>query len=84
LLTLYVKYYVIYLVKWKQWLVAPLIPWFGFIISSLIALCAKLPKNQVLTIAIETGIQNVGMCHENRVNLKNVFVNFYFSKVSHF
>lgn len=61
LLTLYVKYYVIYLVKWKQWLVAPLIPWFGFIISSLIALCAKLPKNQVLTIAIETGIQNVGI-----------------------
>ena len=40
---------------------APIIPWSGFLISSFIAWLAKLPKNQILTIAIETGIQNVGI-----------------------
>jgi predicted Na+-dependent transporter len=60
-LTLYVKYYVFYLVTWKQWLWPPVLPWTGFLISGIVAYFAKLPRAQIYTIAIETGIQNVGI-----------------------
>ena len=36
-------------------------PWTGFCLSGFIAWLCKLPKNQIITISIETGIQNVGM-----------------------
>lgn len=38
-----------------------MIPWFGYLIGGLTAWILRLPFNQVKTIAIETGIQNVGV-----------------------
>lgn len=59
--TIIVKYYVFTLVQWKQWLAAPFVPWLGFIIGGFIAWLLRLPMKQVVTIALETGIQNVGV-----------------------
>ena len=59
--TTIVKYYVFTLIHWKQWATAPFVPWLGFIIGASIAAVFKLPMKQVVTIALETGIQNVGV-----------------------
>lgn len=40
---------------------APVIPWSGYLIGGIVAWLTKRPLNQVKTIAIETGIQNVGV-----------------------
>ena len=61
ILTLYAKHYAFALVNWKQWICPFLIPWPGFLASGLIAYILKLSKPQIYTIAIETGIQNVGI-----------------------
>ena len=37
------------------------IPWTGFIISAVISYLLKFPKKQIVTISIETGIQNVAI-----------------------
>ncbi|XP_074645679.1 ileal sodium/bile acid cotransporter-like [Tubulanus polymorphus] len=38
-----------------------LLPWTGFALGALIPLVLRRPKNRILTIAIETGIQNTGV-----------------------
>ncbi len=60
-LMVYVKYYIFTLIRWKQWLTAPFLPWSGFIIGAFIALITKRPLQQVITIALETGVQNAGI-----------------------
>jgi predicted Na+-dependent transporter len=59
--TIYVKYYIFALVNWKQWATAPFVPWLGFLLGATFASIARLPMKQVVTIALETGIQNVGV-----------------------
>ena len=39
----------------------PLIPWIGYFIGGFFAFILRLPFKQIKTIAIETGIQNVGV-----------------------
>ena len=42
-------------------LLASGIPWLGFVLSAVIAYVCRLPRSQILTISIETGIQNSGI-----------------------
>ncbi len=49
-------------------------PWTGFFISGFIAWLCKLPKKQIITISIETGIQNVGMLI--KINILKIY--FYY------
>jgi predicted Na+-dependent transporter len=51
-----------------------LMPWTGFFISGFIAWLCKLPKKQIITISIETGIQNVGMLI--KINILKIY--FYY------
>lgn len=60
-LTFYVKFYVFALIEWKQWLVAPFVPWSGFLIGAVIATIFRFKLPQIMTVAIETGIQNFGI-----------------------
>jgi predicted Na+-dependent transporter len=60
-LTMYARFYVFYLINLRQWLVGPLIPWTGFLLGGSIAKLARLPYSQIITIGIETGIQNAGI-----------------------
>jgi predicted Na+-dependent transporter len=59
--TIYVRFYVFTLVELRQWLIAPFIPWCGFIIGGSAALLFRLPFKQAITVALETGIQNIGI-----------------------
>lgn len=82
--TIYVKLYVFSLVKLGQWLIAPFVPWTGFIIGGSTALIFRLPLRQALTIALETGIQNVGIAfliiYYNFPSPESEFLFFNFSK----
>lgn len=40
---------------------AALLPWVGFVLSSTVAFIFRQPKKRIITIALETGIQNVGI-----------------------
>ena len=40
---------------------AALMPYLGFILGGLVALILRQPRDRILTIAIETGIQNTGI-----------------------
>ncbi|VDN41088.1 unnamed protein product, partial [Dibothriocephalus latus] len=40
---------------------AAALPWIGFLLAGLIAFLLRRPWAEVLTIAIETGIQNIGI-----------------------
>jgi sodium/bile acid cotransporter 3/5 len=55
-----VKYHIYALINLKMWLCVA-IPWTGFIISAVISYLLKFPKKQIVTISIETGIQNVAI-----------------------
>ena len=61
------KQVLINLIKWLAKLIfylkiiGPLIPWIGYVIGGLVAWICKRPLSQCKTIAIETGIQNVGV-----------------------
>ncbi|CAF0933343.1 unnamed protein product [Brachionus calyciflorus] len=55
------KFYSFKLLKMRHWLSGPLIPWCGYLLGGTIAWILGLPFNQVKTVAIETGIQNVGV-----------------------
>ena len=41
-------------------LTAALLPYLGFMLGGLVAFVCRLPRQHVLTVAIETGIQNTG------------------------
>ena len=55
------KFYILKLVKLRNWLSGPLIPWFGYLLGGSVAKLLRLPISQCKTVAIETGIQNVGV-----------------------
>lgn len=55
---LYVKAYIFKIIRIKDWLTLGLIPGTGFVLSSLIAFVCCLPKKQIITVSIETSIQN--------------------------
>ena len=52
-----VKYHIYRLITYKMWLCAG-IPYLGFLISGLVACLFKFTPKQVITITVETGIQN--------------------------
>ena len=60
-LALFTKFYTFKLFSWYHWIAGPLIPWSGYIIGGSVSWIARRPWNQCKTIAIETGIQNVGV-----------------------
>lgn len=41
--------------------IGAMLPWFGFALSALICHCLRQPRSLVITIALETGIQNVSV-----------------------
>ncbi|KAI0988592.1 hypothetical protein GJ496_002222 [Pomphorhynchus laevis] len=45
----------------KQALMAPLLPWLGFILGSLASFICRLNWKQIKTVGIETGFQNIGI-----------------------
>ncbi|XP_055390154.1 hepatic sodium/bile acid cotransporter-like isoform X2 [Condylostylus longicornis] len=55
------NFYVFKLFTWKIILAGMGLPWFGYILSYLIALMLKQNKEDCLTISIETGLQNTGI-----------------------
>jgi predicted Na+-dependent transporter len=55
------KFYMVRLVRTINWLSGPLIPLFGYVIGGALAFILRLPARQCKTVAIETGIQNVGV-----------------------
>ncbi|KAL7055453.1 hypothetical protein AAHC03_022905 [Spirometra sp. Aus1] len=40
---------------------ATALPWIGFLVAGLIAFLLRRPRTEILTVAIETGIQNIGI-----------------------
>ncbi len=38
-----------------------MLPWIGFSLGAIVALITKQPRDRIIAIAIETGIQNTGM-----------------------
>jgi predicted Na+-dependent transporter len=55
-----VKYHIYALINLKMW-ICVVIPWTGFLISALISVLLKFSRKQIVTISIETGIQNVAI-----------------------
>ncbi len=55
------KFYMVKLVRVINWFSGPLIPLLGYVIGGGLALVLRLPLTQCKTVAIETGIQNVGV-----------------------
>ena len=52
-----VKYHIYSLITIKMWFCVG-IPWMGFLISGIVAYLFNFSKKQIITITIETGIQN--------------------------
>ena len=42
-------------------LTAALLPYLGFILGGIVALICRMPRHRIVTIAVETGIQNTGI-----------------------
>ncbi|XP_076470033.1 uncharacterized protein LOC143300318 [Babylonia areolata] len=57
----YANLYVFSLMKGVVLAAAAMLPYCGFLIGGLVALVLRLPAKHVITIAIETGIQNTGV-----------------------
>uniref|UniRef100_A0A7E4VVR5 Ileal sodium/bile acid cotransporter n=1 Tax=Panagrellus redivivus TaxID=6233 RepID=A0A7E4VVR5_PANRE len=57
----YTNFYVFYLMTWRIVLVACIHPWIGYILAYLVAWLCRRNHIDRLTIAIETGVQNVGI-----------------------
>ena len=55
-----VKYHIYNLITIKMWLCVG-IPWTGFLLSGFVAFLFKFSKKQIITITIETGIQNAAI-----------------------
>ncbi len=55
-----VKYHIYSLITFKMWFCVG-IPWMGFLISGVVAYLFKFSKKQIITITVETGIQNAAI-----------------------
>ena len=53
--------YMFKLMDWKVWLTGMGLPWLGFAFGCSIARLASRPTEDVIAVAIETGVQNTGM-----------------------
>ncbi|CAD5210399.1 unnamed protein product [Bursaphelenchus okinawaensis] len=58
---IYANYYIFAFITWRIVLASCLLPWTGYIIAFLFALLMHQNTQNAITIAIETGIQNVGI-----------------------
>ncbi|XGW08275.1 hypothetical protein V3C99_010964 [Haemonchus contortus] len=58
---IYSNYYIFWLITWRIVLCGCALPWLGYITAFIVALLLRQPFKDALTIAIETGIQNIGI-----------------------
>jgi predicted Na+-dependent transporter len=58
LFMLYVKSYVFQIIKVKDWLTLGFIPGLGFLLAAFVSFICNLSTKQIVTVAIETSIQN--------------------------
>lgn len=57
----YVNLYVFKLYTWRLVLAGCLLPYTGFVIGAVVAVICRQPLDRIKTIAIETGVQNLGI-----------------------
>ncbi|CAH1798841.1 unnamed protein product [Owenia fusiformis] len=67
---LYVYLYAFALVTWRIWVASTLLPWIGFTLGGGFALLFRQDKSRIVTIAFETGMQNIQLAlFMNRISL---------------
>ncbi|CAF4437947.1 unnamed protein product, partial [Rotaria sp. Silwood2] len=57
----FVNYHLLFYIDLKTALTIPLLPWSGFLLSCLFAWICRQDWKRIITIGIETGIQNIGI-----------------------
>ncbi|KAK0395091.1 hypothetical protein QR680_001112 [Steinernema hermaphroditum] len=57
----YANWYVLYLFRWYIVVAGCALPWSGYVLAYFIALATQQQHRERITIAIETGIQNIGI-----------------------
>eukprot|EP00095_Tigriopus_kingsejongensis_P010484 maker-scaffold1034_size68570-snap-gene-0.15 protein:Tk10484 transcript:maker-scaffold1034_size68570-snap-gene-0.15-mRNA-1 annotation:"p3 protein" len=55
------NFYMFQLMTWKVWLTGMALPWLGFAFGCSIARLTRRPVEDVIAIAVETGVQNTGI-----------------------
>ncbi|RCN30663.1 hypothetical protein ANCCAN_23562 [Ancylostoma caninum] len=57
---IYANYYIFWLITWPIVLCGCALPWLGYLTALFVAMAFKQTFKDCITIAIETGIQNIG------------------------
>ena len=57
----YANFYIFEMMTWQVFVCGMGLPWFGFLFGFTIAKILKRPTEDIIAIAIETGVQNTGM-----------------------
>jgi solute carrier family 10 (sodium/bile acid cotransporter), member 3/5 len=58
---IYANLYMFYVMTWRTMLAGLIVPWCGYIFGAALAVISKRGRQQVIAIAVETGVQNTGI-----------------------
>ncbi|GAU94752.1 hypothetical protein RvY_06473-2 [Ramazzottius varieornatus] len=58
---IYANLYMFQVMTWRTLLAGLIVPWCGYVFGATLALISKRSKEQIIAIAVETGVQNTGI-----------------------
>ncbi|OQV12355.1 putative P3 protein [Hypsibius exemplaris] len=58
---IYTNLFMFYVMTWRTMLAGLIVPWCGYVFGATLAVISKRGKEQVIAIAVETGVQNTGI-----------------------